>query len=74
MTISLKGIFAPVTTPFDKNGDVDRAAFEHNCKAHMQAGLNGIVVCGSTGEAPLINLVERQSLIEWARQHAATET
>lgn len=67
MTVSLKGIFAPVTTPFGKDGELDRSAFEHNCKAHMQAGLNGLVIAGSTGEAPLLDLAERESLVLWAR-------
>ena len=69
MSISLKGIFAPVTTPFGKDGELDRSAFEHNIKAHIRLGLNGIVVCGSTGEAPLLDATERESLVEWARPH-----
>lgn len=73
MTVSLKGIFAPVTTPFGKDGELDRAAFEHNCRAHMQAGLNGLVIAGSTGEAPLLDLTERESLMLWARQHVPND-
>ena len=66
---SLKGIFAPVTTPFGKDGEVDRKAFEHNVAAHMAAGLKGVVVCGSTGEAALLDAREREALGSWARQH-----
>jgi len=69
MSVSLKGIFAPVTTPFGKDGELDRSAFEHNIKSHIQQGLNGIVVCGSTGEAPFLDATERESLVEWARPH-----
>ena len=69
MNASLAGIFAPVTTPFGTDGELDRAAFEHNVKSHMQQGLNGILVCGSTGEAPLLDATERESLVEWARPH-----
>jgi 4-hydroxy-2-oxoglutarate aldolase len=68
MIQKLTGIFAPMTTPFDKNGEADRAAFEFNCRAHMKAGLNGLVVAGSTGEAALLDGIERQSLVEWARR------
>lgn len=68
MSVSLKGIFAPMTTPFGKDGELDRAAFEFNCRAHVQAGLNGVVVCGSTGEAALLDTAERESLVEWARR------
>src|SRR5688572_20184796 len=67
MTPRLRGILAPVTTPFQQNGELDRAAFEHNIRAHVQQGLDGIVVTGSTGEAPLLDERERESLVEWAR-------
>ena len=66
---SLKGIFAPVTTPFGKDGELDRKAFEHNVAAHMAAGLKGVVVNGSTGEAAMLDELERESLASWARQH-----
>jgi 4-hydroxy-2-oxoglutarate aldolase len=67
--LSLQGIFAPVITPFKQDGELDRAAFEHNVAAHMAAGLRGVVVTGSTGEAALLDERERESLGSWARQH-----
>lgn len=69
MTISFEGVFAPVITPFKADGELDRSAFEHNARAHIQAGLHGLVVTGSTGEAPLLDERERESVMEWARQH-----
>ena len=66
--LSFAGDLAPVTTPFGKNGELDRAAFEHNIRAHMQAGLQGVVVTGSTGEAALLDDRERETLLEWARR------
>ncbi|MEK7402502.1 MAG: dihydrodipicolinate synthase family protein [Gemmatimonadota bacterium] len=71
MSGSLKGIFAPMTTPFGRDGELDRAAFESNCRAHLQAGLNGLVVCGSTGEAALLDAIERENLVQWARPQVA---
>jgi len=73
MSVALRGIYAPVITPFGKDGELDRAAFEYNCRAHVQAGLNGIVVAGSTGEAPLLDLAERESLVLWARQQVPND-
>ena len=35
--------------------------------AHLGAGLTGVVVAGTTGEAPLLDGAERCSLVEWAR-------
>ncbi|HEY7568136.1 MAG TPA: dihydrodipicolinate synthase family protein [Gemmatimonadaceae bacterium] len=61
------GVFGPVTTPFAANGDVDLAAFSQNLKAHLAAGLDGVVVNGSTGEAALLDEGERDRLLEAAR-------
>jgi 4-hydroxy-2-oxoglutarate aldolase len=63
----LRGIFAPVITPFAADGELDRKAFEHNVAAHMAAGLKGVVVNGSTGEAALLDAREREALGAWAR-------
>jgi 4-hydroxy-2-oxoglutarate aldolase len=65
--ISLEGIFGPVVTPFDAAGDIDGDAFVQNVRAHMAAGLQGIVVTGSTGEAALLDESERTRLVELAR-------
>lgn len=69
MSLNLTGIFAPVVTPFTKDGDVDRKAFEHNVAAHLSAGLKGVIVNGSTGEAAFLDEKEREQLAAWARQH-----
>ena len=58
------GILAPVTTPFDMlDGDVDIGALRANMSSHLKAGLNGIVLCGSTGEAALLSDEERVAMI-----------
>lgn len=67
MSISLEGVFGPVTTPFRADGELDRAGFEKNVATHMRQGLRGVVVAGSTGEAALLDERERQHLAEWAR-------
>lgn len=69
--IELRGIFGPVVTPFDASGDVDAAAFVANIRAHLAAGLDGIVVAGSTGEAALLDDAERLRLVEAARREMA---
>ena len=63
----LDGVFAPVVTPFDRDGAVDAGAFAANISAHLAAGLHGIVVSGSTGEAALLDEDERAALIPRAR-------
>jgi 4-hydroxy-2-oxoglutarate aldolase len=66
--IDLHGIFGPVVTPFDANGDLDGAAIVANIRSHLAAGLHGIVLAGSTGEAALLDEGERMRLVELARQ------
>lgn len=64
----LRAVLTPVVTPFDRRtGDLDRDAFEENVRAHLAAGVSGIVVSGSTGEAALLDENERQSLVRWSR-------
>ena len=64
----LRGVFAPVVTPFDaKTGEVDRAGFERNLRAYVSAGLGGAIVAGSTGEAALLDEHERRLLVALAR-------
>ena len=46
----LRGIFAPVTTPF-AGDDLDLAAFRRNARHYATTPLAGLVVLGSNGEA-----------------------
>lgn len=67
MSNLLDGILAPVVTNFSRTGDVDTVAFGRNIQAHLDAGLHGIVVCGSTGEAALLDRGERMALVDATR-------
>ncbi|MEO8624069.1 MAG: dihydrodipicolinate synthase family protein, partial [bacterium] len=71
--INLRGVLAPVVTPFDANGDVDADAFAHNVRAHLASGACGIVITGSTGEAALLDDAERNQLVERSRQVVTSE-
>jgi 4-hydroxy-2-oxoglutarate aldolase len=73
VTRSLSGIFGPETTPFDANEEVDFAAFTANVRSHLESGFHGVVVCGSTGEAALLDERERAQLIESARREVPDE-
>lgn len=67
MAVTLAGILAPAITPFGNDGGIDRAGFERNVAAHVAAGLSGVVLAGSTGEAALLEEEERRQLVRWAR-------
>lgn len=64
----LAGVLAPITTPFDDTtGEVARGALCDNLTRHLADGLDGVVVAGSTGEAPLLEPDEVRRLVGWAR-------
>ena len=69
----LTGVFAPLVTPFDADGMPDRPAFQRNVRAHLAAGLAGVVSAGSSGEAALLDDRERAQLAEWAREAAGPD-
>jgi 4-hydroxy-2-oxoglutarate aldolase len=70
--VNLTGVFGPVVTNFQpRTGDLDVAAFSRNVKAHLAAGMSGVVVCGSTGEAVLLTEEERLELLEAARREVS---
>lgn len=64
----LRGVLGPVISTFQEGTEtLDVASFTSNVNAHVSAGLHGIVVCGSTGEAALLSEEERRVLLEAAR-------
>ncbi|HEV2176418.1 MAG TPA: dihydrodipicolinate synthase family protein [Terriglobia bacterium] len=65
---NLKGVIAPVTTPFDRRGALDEKRFRENLERYTGIGLGGILITGSTGEAPYLSERERLRLVEIARE------
>ncbi len=71
----LEGIHLPVTTPFDPStGRVDGDAFLDNLHAWLSHPIAGLVVGGSTGEAPLLDSDELLRLVALAREAAGART
>jgi 4-hydroxy-2-oxoglutarate aldolase len=63
----LEGIFPPIPTPFDADGDIDLPALADNLGWWSRFDLAGIVVLGSNGEAVLLDEAEKLRLVEAAR-------
>jgi 4-hydroxy-tetrahydrodipicolinate synthase len=61
--ISLHGAFTALVTPFRPDGRVDQAAFQRLVRWQILAGIDGLVPCGTTGEAPTLSRDERDWLI-----------
>lgn len=65
----LNGVLLPVTTPFRSGSfDLDRRALEANLRRWGEHPIRGVVVGGSTGEAPLLEGDELSQLVAWSRQ------
>ena len=64
MTIpALRGALTALVTPFTPSGDLDEAAFRRLVRWQVLAGIDGLVPCGTTGEAPTLSQEERERLI-----------
>jgi 4-hydroxy-2-oxoglutarate aldolase len=69
--MKLQGIFPALTTCFDHEGNLYKAKVFHNIERLNQIALSGYVVCGSTGETPLLSFDERVQLMQWVRETSA---
>ena len=69
----LSGIMVPAVTTFDASGELDQTAFAKNVRAHFTLGMSGMLVCGSSGEAALLDDSERGTLIGWARKETPAD-
>jgi len=71
--MKLQGIFVPVATPFNYDGETYAAKVEHNVAKWNKTGVTGYVVCGLTGESVLLTTDERRRMLELAASSAAPE-
>jgi 4-hydroxy-2-oxoglutarate aldolase len=69
--MKLHGIFPPIATPFNHNGDLYKAKVQHNVGKWNMTSLAGYVVCGSTGESVMLTPEEKISMWEWVAESAA---
>ena len=71
--MKLQGIFPPIATPFNHEGELWKIKVQHNIEKWNLTGLAGYVVCGSTGESVMLTTEEKIQLFEWVAQYAAPE-
>jgi 4-hydroxy-tetrahydrodipicolinate synthase len=64
----MKGVYTAIVTPFDRNGNIDFTALESILKMQIDAGVSGIVVCGTTGEAATLSIEEKVSLFDFVKE------
>ncbi|MBZ0136553.1 MAG: 4-hydroxy-tetrahydrodipicolinate synthase [Planctomycetes bacterium] len=59
-----QGAITALISPFDDAGEIDFAALDKLIERQIEQGIEGIVPCGSTGEAITMTLDERCAVIE----------
>jgi len=67
----LEGCLVAIATPMHTNGEIDIPALHRLIDWHIAEGTGGIVIVGTTGESPTVNVDEHQHLIAETVQYAA---
>lgn len=64
MKVDWTGVMPAVTTKFTANDELDLNMFEVNIQAQLEAGVNGIILGGTLGEASTLTDDEKRILIQ----------
>lgn len=71
MSIQWKGVFPALTTKFTTDDKLDFPLFEKNLKAQLEAGVDGVILGGSLGEASVLSNEEKFDLVKFAVEKVA---
>ena len=69
MMFKLQGAYAPIPTPFDSNDEIAYGKLKENLAKWAASRLDGLVVCGSNGEFPLLDEAEKIELFGFCRKN-----
>ncbi len=68
-----QGVFPAVTTKFTEEDRLDAAEMERCFALEMEAGCDGIIVCGSLGEGPMLSTEEKLEVLRIAQGVAGSK-
>lgn len=71
MSIQWKGVFPALTTKFTADDQLDLPLFEKNLEEQLAAGVNGVILGGTLGEASVLSTEEKEQLVKFAVQKVA---
>ena len=60
----LEGVIVPLITPFRKDGELFREAFDPLLDFLIKRGVSGFFLCGTYGTGPLLTMDERKNVVE----------
>ncbi|TAJ79591.1 MAG: 4-hydroxy-tetrahydrodipicolinate synthase [Gallionellaceae bacterium] len=66
----ITGSIVAIVTPMHEDGGLDWDAFRSLIDFHIEQGTDAIVVVGTTGESPTVDVEEHEALIQVAVEHA----
>lgn len=64
--LNWKGIYPAMLSPFDEEGNLDFEMFGKNIEAQLNAGVHGLIIAGSLGEASVLSNDEKYELLKYA--------
>ena len=65
-SVTFKGVFPILVTPFDDHGNLDLESFDRTVRFMADIGVNGVTIIGVLGESNRMLDVEREQLIQTA--------
>jgi dihydrodipicolinate synthase/N-acetylneuraminate lyase len=71
MSIHWNGVFPALTTKFTPHDTLDLSMFATNLEAQVDAGVSGVIIGGSLGEASTLTLSEKEALVKFAVEKTA---
>jgi 4-hydroxy-tetrahydrodipicolinate synthase len=66
-----KGVYPAVLTPFKNDDSIDFPTFKINLEAQLDAGVDGIILSGSLGEASTLTDSEKKALLLFTKEQLA---
>lgn len=70
MAFEWKGVFPALTTKFTADDQLDLDLFAVNLRAQLDAGVSGIILGGTLGEASVLTVAEKEQLVRFAIEHS----
>ncbi len=71
MSVEWKGVIPALTTKFTADDKLDLPLFEKNLLFQIEAGVNGVVLGGTLGEASVLTTAEKETLVKFAIEKVA---
>lgn len=65
MAVQWKGVYPAITTKFTQDDKLDFTLFEKNLNAQLEAGVEGVILGGTLGEASVLSNDEKFDLVKF---------